>query len=310
MARDRSELTLLSKGSALRKELIDSGPMDVRAPAPLCVLFDNGSLRPEVTLNLRLIALRLQAEIGVTIHPVSLLHSSAIAPGELGGQPAQILEPALRVWLQAGINDFLLLPLFFGPSAALTEYIPQRLDHLHREFPAMHARLGRWLVDPRNPRDIRLASILADNVRAVIRSHGLIRPNAVLVDHGSPQRAVVEVRDYLGLQVSRLLGKEISRLAVASMERRSGPEYDFCEPLLAAVLQDADFAQGHVVVARQFLSPGNHAGPAGDVADICTAAEQAQPGLKTHLTELMGGDPRLIEVLADRYQEALSSTPV
>jgi sirohydrochlorin ferrochelatase len=284
--------------------------MDLHASAPLCVLFDNGSLRPEAALNLRVIALRLQGSIGATVRPVSVLHSSAIAPGELGGLPAQILEPALRAWLQAGVNDFLLLPLFFGPSAALTEYVPQRLEHLRREFPALRARLGRWLVDSRNPRDTRLASILADNVRAVIRSRRLTRPNAVLVDHGSPQRDVVEVRDFLGRQAGRLLGKEIGRLAVASMERRSGPEYDFWEPLLAAVLRSAEFSRGHVVVARQFLSPGRHAGPAGDIADICTEAEQAQPGLKTHLTELMGGDPRLIEVLADRYRETRVSAPV
>jgi len=210
---------------------------------------------------------------------------------------------------QAGVNDFQLLPLFFGPSAALTEYVPQRLEQMRREFPALRVRLGRWLVDPRNPRDTRLASILADNVRAVIRSRHLTRPSAVLVDHGSLQRDVVEVRDFLGRQAGRLLGKEIGRLAVASMERRSGPEYDFCEPLLAAVLRSAEFAQGHVVVARQFLSPGRHAGPAGDIADICAAAEQAEPGLKTHRTELMGGDPRLIEVLADRYRETRASAP-
>ena len=245
-------MTLLSQGFALRKELIDSGPMDVHVAAPLCVLFDNGSLRPEATLNLRVIALRLQAAIGVTVCPVSLLHSSAIAPGALGGLPAKILEPALRAWLQAGGSDILLLPLFFGPSAALTEYVPQCLEQLRREFPAISVRLGRWLVDPRNSRDIRLAS----------------------------------------------------------MERRSGPEYDFCEPLLAAVLRRAEFARGHVVVARQFFSPGRHAGPAGDIADICKAAEQERPGLKTHLTGLMGGDPRLIEVLADRYREARASAPV
>ena len=284
--------------------------MDVHVSAPLCVLFDNGSLRPEATLNLRVIALRLQAAIGVTVCPVSLLHSSAIAPGALGGLPAKILEPALRAWLQAGGSDILLLPLFFGPSAALTEYVPQCLEQLRREFPAISVRLGRWLVDPRNSRDIRLASILADNVRAVIRSRRLTRPDAVLVDHGSPQREVVEVRDFLGRQAGQLLGKEIDRLAVASMERRSGPEYDFCEPLLAAVLRRAEFARGHVVVARQFFSPGRHAGPAGDIADICTAAEQERPGLKTHLTGLMGGDPRLIEVLADRYREARASAPV
>ena len=103
---------------------------------------------------------------------------------------------------------------------------------------------------------------------------------------------------------------KIDRLAVASMERRSGPEYDFCEPLLAAVLRSAELARGHVVVARQFFSPGRHAGPAGDIADICKAAEQERPGLKTHLTGLMGEDPRLIEVLADRYREARASAPV
>ena len=53
MARDRSELTLLSQGFALRKELIDSGPMDLHASVPLCVRFDNGSSRPEAARNLR-----------------------------------------------------------------------------------------------------------------------------------------------------------------------------------------------------------------------------------------------------------------
>ena len=283
--------------------------MDVRAPAPLCVLFDNGSLRPDATLNLRVIALRLQAAVGVTVRPVSLLHSDAVAPAELGGRPAQILEPALRGWLQAGANDFVLVPLFFGPSAALTRYVPQCLEHLRREFPALCARLGRWLVNPRSPRDTRLASILADNIRAVITRCDLARPNAVLVDHGSPQREVVAVRDFLGRQTGRLLGGAVGRLAAASMERRSGPEYDFCEPLLAAVLRSAEFSSGPVVVAQQFISPGRHAGPGGDVAAICTAAEQAQPGLRTHLTELMGGDPRLIEVLADRYWEARVAAP-
>ena len=94
------------------------------------------------------------------------------------------------------------------------------------------------------------------------------------------------------------------------MERRSAPDYGFCEPLLAAVLRRAEFARGHVVVARQLFSPGRHAGPAGDIADICTAAEQERPGLKTQLTGLMGGDPRLIEVLADRCREARASAPV
>ena len=34
-------------------------------------------------------------------------------------------------------------------------------------------------------------------------------------------------------------------------------------------------------VARQFLSPGRHARPAGDIADICAAASRRNPGRKT-----------------------------
>lgn len=284
--------------------------MDARAPAPLCVLFDNGSLRPEATLNLRTIALRLQAAIGTSVHAVSLLHSSAIAPSQLGGVPAQLVEPTLGFLLKTGINDIVLLPLFFGPSAALIEYVPQRLQHLRRAFPAMRIRLGRWLVDAGNRHDTRIAAILADRVRAVIRDRRLRRPPVVLVDHGSPQPEVIAVRDLLGRQVRRMLTGDIGRLAVASMERRSGPQYDFCEPLLAAILRRAEYARKSVVIARQFISPGRHAGPDGDIADICRTAERAQPGMKNHLTHPIGDDPRLIEVLVDRYQAARVAAPV
>jgi hypothetical protein len=74
--------------------------------------------------------------------------------------------------------------------------------------------------------------------------------------------------------------------------------------LLAAVLRRPEFSGRIVVVAQQFLSPGRHAGPGGDVAEICRAAEQAQPGLKTFATKLIGADERLIPVLCDRYYEA------
>lgn len=96
----------------------------------------------------------------------------------------------------------------------------------------------------------------------------------------------------------------------SSTTARCGPEDDFCEPLLAALLGRPEHARKSVVIARQFISPGRHAGPGGDIADICRAAEQAQPGVKIHLTEPMGDDPRLIDVLVDRDQEARVAAPV
>jgi sirohydrochlorin ferrochelatase len=293
----------------LRKEFIDSGQMAAHAFAPFCLLFDNGSLRPESTLNLRTIARRLQVVIGTKVQAVSLLHSSAVAPSELGGVPAQVLEPALDALLAAGVNGIVLLPLFFGPSAALTEFLPARLEHLRRIHPAMRVRVGQWLVDASREQDARIAAILAGKVRAVIAAFALDRPNVVLVDHGSPQRGVAEVRHLLGRQLRALLGKAVGQLAVASMERRAGPEYDFSGPLLATVLGQPGFCQGNLVLAQQFLSPGRHAGSGGDVARICAAAEQAHRGLKIHPTDLIGGDPQIVDVLADRYGEARLRPP-
>lgn len=303
------ELTLLPKGLALRKEFIDTIPMDQPRFSPPCLLFDNGSLRPESTLNLRAIARRLQATIGVEVQAVSLLHSNAVSPHDLGGVPAQLLEPTLAGWLAAGRGEIVLLPLFFGPSAALVDYLPRRLESLRQAHPGMQVRLGRWLVDSSAGDDFRIVSILADNVRRVIAVHGLKSPDVVLVDHGSPQRAVVAVRDFLAGQLVSQLTGAIGRLAAASMERRPGPEYDFCDPLLSALLRRPEFCDRRVVVAQQFFSPGRHAGPGGDVAGICAAAEQVRPRLKTYRTELIGADPRLIQVLGDRYREACGRAP-
>ena len=87
-------------------------------------MFDNGSLRPEATLGLRAVASALAERIGTTVHPVSLLHSSGIDPAALAGRPAELLEPALDRFLAEGGREGVLVPLFFGPSAALTDYVP------------------------------------------------------------------------------------------------------------------------------------------------------------------------------------------
>ena len=276
---------------------------------PPCLLFGNGSLRPESTQCLRLTARRLQDALGVAVHAVSLLHSDAIPARELDGVPAQLLEPALAALLADGAAEVVLLPLFFGPSAALTGYLPRRLEGLRRAHPAMHIRLGRCLVDPGSTDDTRIASILAANIRAVVAAHALENAKVVLVDHGSPQRAVVAVRDFLAAQLAPLLGASIGRLTAASMERRAGLKYDFSGPLLADVLGRPKFCDGSVVVALQFFSPGRHAGPQGDVAGICASAERAHPGLKTYPTGLIGADPLLVNVLCDRYQEARKRAP-
>jgi len=269
---------------------------------PAILLLDNGSLQPAATLNLRCLAAGLSARAGRSVEPVSLLHSSGIDPARLGAVPAEIFEPAVRRRCAAGVREFVVVPLFFGPSAALTAYVPERVQTIAAQFPELRVRVAAPVIDLARPDDTRVAGILADQVREVARVQQLSRPWVVMVDHGSPQRDVGAVRDRIAAQLASVLGGESPTVLAASMERRDGPEYDFNEPLLERALAGLD---GAGVVAPLFFSPGRHAGPEGDIASICAAAERALPGLRAHLAPLVGEHPGLIDILADRLREVL-----
>ncbi len=267
-------------------------------------LFDNGSVRADSTLSLRRLTAAVSAHLGHAVQPVSLLHSTKVEAAALGGVPARLLEPALGEFFSANpAGEAVLMPLFFGPSAALTEYVPARVAAVRERFPHARVRLAPWMVNPVET-DSRVAEILADQVRQTARARGWVRPHVILVDHGSPQPSVAVVRNHLGAQLRALLGDTVAGLAVASMERREGAEYDFNEPLLATVLSTPPFNRGEVVVALQFLSPGRHAGPGGDIAEICLAAEEASPGLQTQMTEPIAADARLVALLTERLTQA------
>ena len=70
--------------------------------APVVILMDNGSLEPAATLALRGLADKLGTRTGAAVAPISLLHSSGVPEEDLGGTPAEILEPALERRLAAG----------------------------------------------------------------------------------------------------------------------------------------------------------------------------------------------------------------
>lgn len=271
------------------------------------LLVDNGSLEPAATLALRELAVRLAAQLGQPVAPVSLLHSSALNPALIGGRPAEILFPALERRLAAGQTDFILLPLFFGPSRALTEYLPEHLARLRVKFPALHVRVASPL---HAAGDDRLARILADQVKveldALSRASSLPQNTVrvALVDHGSPVPEITAVRNELATQLVRLLGSRVVAVTPCSMERRPGPAYDFTAPLLGDLLATPSWNSSRVIVAMQFLQPGRHAGPEGHVAKICRTAEAAHPGLKTRMTKLVAEHPRFLEILTDRWRAA------
>lgn len=284
------------------------------------LLLDNGSLLPASTLCLRRIAEALSRRAGAKTEAVSLLHSSAVARTELDGTPAEVFEPAVRIRYGAGIHEFLVLPLFFGPSGALTSYLPKRIARLQEQLPDLRVRVGQPLVDPKAAEDIRLAKILADHVHeawseARVSGGGRV----ILVDHGSPEQAVAAARERVTALLQTELADTGAEVTAASMERRPGFRYDFNEPLLRSALEktaaeatrhakfDEPGRTRHVTVAMLFFSPGRHAGPGGDIETICRAVEEKFPNLRTLRTKLVGEHPLLIEILADHLGALMSA---
>jgi sirohydrochlorin ferrochelatase len=236
-----------------------------------------------------------------------MLHADAVPAERLEGRPAEVFKSALELRARQGQTDFLVVPLFFGPSEALTDYLPRCVSTLQARFPRLRVRRAPCLVDVNAESDESMATILEDRVRACMAGR-TGQPAVVLVDHGSPMRAVATVRNHLAAQLAARLGRAVSGVRAASMERRPGSEYDFNEPLLERVLDEPGWGTGPVIVAMQFLLPGRHAGPGGDVARICATAQRR--GLQVVMTELVGSHPGLIPLLADRARQGMASAPL
>ena len=266
----------------------------------ICVV-DNGSLKAEATLALRRIARELSEASGLQVDAVSLQHAHKIEPEKLGGEPAQILIDYCRAELKAGVSEFLLLPLFFGLSRAITSFIPEQQAILQQEFGEFSLQVADTLF-PLPQGDQRLPQIIYQNIMQSARQQGMTVDNVVLVDHGSPAPQVTEVRQEISRQLGALLGEDV-KLSQAAMERRKGSRYDFNGQLLEDWLQQsASNGASSAIVAMMFLLPGRHAGEGGDIEQICAEAMQQQPGFEVAITPLVGEHPLLISILQSRLQ--------
>jgi sirohydrochlorin ferrochelatase len=278
-----------------------------KLPAATCFLFDNGSFRPDSTLALRRVAKRLSDQVGLPVRPTSLLHSSRVKAADLGGQPAQLLEPALEQFAEKGGESAVLLPLFFGPSGAMRDYLPPRLTALRERFPRCKLQLAACLESPADDSTTLIAQAIKDQIEAGLAVTGYTQPGVILCDHGSPLSAVTEVRDRVGEKLQHISDSTWRGVTAASMERRDGPEYAFNEPLLERALRDhAAAGINEFIVALQFLFPGRHAGPGGDVATICNEFVAEHPAAKFIMTSPIGESSQILALLARRLAEAIT----
>ena len=275
-----------------------------------CILLvDNGSYRAASVLSLRRIATELSISTGNKVHPVSLLHSTKIDPDELDGVPADIVEPFIKEKISNGVDSFLIVPLFFGRSAAIYEYLPQRIEEIKKEFPNLQVRIADPLVDIENNHNDDVAQILAELVRIKISENKLKAPSVTLVDHGTPRKKVNDVRNFIANQLRDILSDEVSSVEPSSMESRPEPEYKFNEPLLEDLLGSDGFC-GDVILSMLFISPGRHAGEGGDIHTICVESEASSDGLKTHMSGLLSEHLGLVKILELRLRSGMESLPI
>lgn len=280
-----------------------SPPVTSPNTARYVLLVDNGSLEPASTLQLRRIAVELAQRLGIPVHPVSLAHSDRIAAADLDGKPAELFEPGLDRVLSGGSAELAVVPLFIGPSYAITRHVPAVIASRRLRFPAARIVQAPPLFVPE---ETRLGAILADQVGRELASlpqAGGVRPRVAIVDHGSPSAAVTAARDAIARQVATALGDVAAAVSPASMERRAGAEFDFNEPTLEALVNRPNWRAAPLVVGLLFIGAGRHAGPGGDVSRI-VAGGRAAGAAEVRFTPLLGADTRLVDVLVDRARAA------
>ena len=260
-------------------------------------VIDNGSLEPAATRNLRAVAATLSADIDAIVHPVSWKHSDRIVLSPLDGDaPGVTLAPFVRAHVAAGSRHFVFTPFFISAQGAIGSSLREDLEKLQRE----HAATPFEFTFTSGLADAGVISqIVAARVRATISVAGLDRPPVLVVDHGGPSPTSAALRNRLADDVRAHLCTEVASVTAVSME---GEEHPHNHPLLADALAalgaSPTGAPRDVVIALLFLSPGRHAGPGGDIAQICGTAETALPALRCHLTDLVGTHPLAATALA------------
>lgn len=273
---------------------------------PVYLLIDNGSKKPEATLRLRGIAENLSTLASVNVHAVSLQHADAIDKKHLNNIPANTFYPFLKQQLESGEREFIVLPLFFGLSRALTSFIPEQVSVLEQEYGSFTLKLAD-VIYPLPGGDPRLADIVYRNITTVADTPNLSSKKIVLVDHGSPVPQITEVRKQVAIHLQTLLGEEVE-LGQAVMERRAGEAYDFNGPLLEEWLKEqAKKGIIEIIVAMMFFLPGRHAGECGDIEEICDNIVKDFPALQIMITPLISEQDLLLSILHDRLLSAVKN---
>ena len=267
---------------------------------PICLLVDNGSLRPEAIFSLRRVAQKLSIETEFEVLPVGLLHSNKIKPSGLDDIRAVTVGSFFTSPRGKKEKSLLILPLFLGPSRGITEWLVSRLEEWRREEVGRSYQVLDCLhIDG----DHRLAQALAGEINNLIDREHLSTPRVAMVDHGTPIAEVNRVREQVGANLRKIQNYTESEFSTCSMERREGDQYSFNEPLLEGLLLKwGQEGSRDVVVALFFLLSGRHAGEGGDLAKICENASSLFPQMKIYQTNPLAEHDNVFSILKEKLE--------
>jgi len=265
---------------------------------PICLLVDNGSLRPEAIFSLRRVAQKLSLETSFNVIPLGLLHSNKVDPALLDGVSGETIGTFLSDEHTNTQNELMVLPFFFGPSRGITEWLIEKLE----DWKSRDSTRSYRVLDPLfKGNELQLAQALQDEIENTSNLQSPEKYKVALVDHGTPVQVVNQVREAVGDQLKDLLSEQVIGFSTCSMERREGDEYSFNDPLLENLLiKWAEGGANQVIVALFFLLSGRHAGKEGDLAEICAKVKKQFPAINILLTNPLGEHEIIFKILCER----------
>ena len=270
---------------------------------PICLLVDNGSLRPEAVLAMRRVAQKLSSASSFVVRAVSLLHSDKISPSKLNHEDGATIETFLASEQGRNEKKLLVLPFFLGPSRGITEWLREKLQDWEQKKSGRSFKILDTLY---LGNEKILAKALDQQIEQVRLENKLPNPHVAMVDHGTPVIEVNQVRERVGMELNTLFLKGDFTFSTCSMERREGDEFAFNDPLLEQVLAKwGRLGVEQVVLAMFFLLPGRHAGENGDLVEICKDAEKKFPQMKIFQTLPLGEENIIFEILMGRLNAEL-----
>jgi sirohydrochlorin ferrochelatase len=254
------------------------------------ILVGHGSLRPGSGAAMIRLAARARAAGIAPLVAVGFLNYSRPLLGE-----------ALARCIARGASEVALLPYFLVPGRFVRADLPRALEDLRQQHSAIPLTLARCFED-----HLALERLVLKRAEALSTAPAPRQAREPLVEgqhsallimaHGSPDPAANRPIEAIAERIRA--GGSYAQVALSYM--------DLNRPRIGEAI-DALVGQGlrRLVALPYFLQLGGHV--AEDLPAIIAVARARHPTTMIDLAEHLAYDPLLLEVIADRAREALST---